>query len=46
MYANSGDSDHSAASDLGMHCLPMTLGLYIQTGTMIKLIGSVFTLLF
>ena len=28
LFANSGDSDqmpHSAASDLGLHCLPITL---------------------
>ena len=28
MFANSGDADqmpHSAASDLGLHCLPITL---------------------
>ena len=28
LYANSGDPDqslHSVASDLGMHCLPITL---------------------
>ena len=24
MYANRRDSDHSAASDLGIHCLPMS----------------------
>ena len=28
LFANSGDPDHSAASDLGLHCLPFTvLGL-------------------
>ena len=26
LFANSGDPDqHSAASDLGLHCLPITL---------------------
>ena len=25
LFANSGDPDQSAASDLGLHCLPITL---------------------
>ena len=25
LFANSGDPDHSTASDLGLHCLPVTL---------------------
>ena len=25
LFANSGDPDHSVASDLGLHCLPISL---------------------
>ena len=25
LFTNSGDPDHSATSDLGLHCLPITL---------------------
>ena len=39
LFANSGDPDqmlHSAASDLVLHCLPITLLRVSQTGTVAR----------
>ena len=45
LFANSGDPDqtpHSAASDLGLHCLPITL-LRVSRLQWVKLLKSVIT---